>query len=78
MTLGGLLKHVALVEDSHFAIKLLGQGPGPPWDAVDWEADPDDPRPHAAPAGSASLTSRWSLSRCRAGSRLRPGVRPLP
>ena len=54
MTLGGLLKHVALVEDSHFAIKLPGQEPGPPRDAVDWEADPgwewgtgaqDDPAP---------------------------------
>ena len=41
ITLGGLLKHLALVEDSHFARLLLRTNPGPPWDAVDWDADPD-------------------------------------
>lgn len=39
MTLGGLLKHMALVEDDHFAGLLLARKPGPPWDAVDWEED---------------------------------------
>jgi hypothetical protein len=37
ITLGGLLKHLALVEWDWFAYKLLGQPPPPPWDAVDWE-----------------------------------------
>src|SRR4029450_11360246 len=41
MTLGGLLKHLALVEDNHFARLLLGQEAGPPWNTVDWDADPD-------------------------------------
>lgn len=41
MTLGGLLKHLALVEDSHFARLLFNREPGPPWDAVDWSAEPD-------------------------------------
>src|SRR5689334_10101874 len=41
MTLGGLLKHLALVEDAHFAKLLFDQEPGPPWDGVDWDADPD-------------------------------------
>jgi hypothetical protein len=41
VTLGGLLKHLALVEDHHFSVKLLGRPLGPPWDAVDWDADPD-------------------------------------
>lgn len=41
MTLGGLLKHLALVEDDLFALLLLGQEAGPPWDAVDRDADPD-------------------------------------
>jgi hypothetical protein len=41
MTLGGLLKHVALVEDDHFARLLLDQPVGPPWDQVDFDADPD-------------------------------------
>jgi hypothetical protein len=41
ITLGGLLKHLARVEDDYFSGKLLGRDPGLPWDAVDWDADPD-------------------------------------
>jgi uncharacterized damage-inducible protein DinB len=41
MTLGGLLKHMALVEDIWFSRRLLGRPPSPPWDTVDWEADRD-------------------------------------
>jgi hypothetical protein len=41
MTLGGLVKHVALVEADWLAVKLAGQDYGPPWDAVDFDADPD-------------------------------------
>jgi hypothetical protein len=37
MTLGGLLKHLAMVEDDYFSVRLLGRKPAPPWDAVDWE-----------------------------------------
>lgn len=40
ITLGGLLKHLALVEDDYFSIRLHGRDPGPPWNAVDWDADP--------------------------------------
>ena len=41
MTLGGLVKHLALVEDWTAAWKLKGQSPGAPWDAADFESDPD-------------------------------------
>jgi Protein of unknown function (DUF664) len=41
MTLGGLLKHLALLEDHYFSVRLLGRDPGSPWDTVDWDADPD-------------------------------------
>lgn len=41
MTLGGLVKHLALVEADWLAVKLAGQAYGPPWDAVDFDADPD-------------------------------------
>ena len=41
MTLGGLVKHVALVEADWLAVKLAGQGYGVPWDTVDFDADPD-------------------------------------
>src|SRR5437667_1454753 len=41
ITLGGLLKHLALVEDDYFSRRLLGREFGSPWDTVDWDADPD-------------------------------------
>jgi hypothetical protein len=41
MTLGGLVKHVALVEADWLAVKLAGQEYGAPWDAVDFDVDPD-------------------------------------
>ncbi|MGH3217151.1 MAG: DUF664 domain-containing protein [Streptosporangiaceae bacterium] len=37
LTLGGLLKHLALVEDYTFATKLNGEPIGPPWDAIGWD-----------------------------------------
>jgi uncharacterized damage-inducible protein DinB len=41
MTLGGLTKHLAFVEADWLAVRLAGQQYGPPWDAVDFDADPD-------------------------------------
>lgn len=41
LTLGGLLKHMALVEDHWFSVVLLGNDPVEPWRSADWEGDPD-------------------------------------
>ncbi len=41
MTIGGLVKHLALVEADWLAVKLAGQDYGPPWDGVDFDVDPD-------------------------------------
>jgi uncharacterized damage-inducible protein DinB len=41
MTLGGMLKHLAYVEDLWCSRSLHGRDPQPPWDTVDWKADPD-------------------------------------
>jgi len=41
ITLGGLLKHLALVEDDYFSNRLLGRSPGEPWEGIDWDADPE-------------------------------------
>jgi uncharacterized damage-inducible protein DinB len=41
MTLGGMMKHLALVEDWWFSEWLGGLEKGAPWDAVDWDADAD-------------------------------------
>jgi uncharacterized damage-inducible protein DinB len=41
VTIGGLIKHLALVEDSWFEERLLGNELGDPWAQVDWDSDPD-------------------------------------
>jgi uncharacterized damage-inducible protein DinB len=41
MTLGGLLKHLAYVEEDWFSRSLYGRDRQPPWNTVDWKADPD-------------------------------------
>ena len=41
MTLGGMMKHLALVENWWFEVVLLGRPDMPPFDVVDWDADPD-------------------------------------
>jgi uncharacterized damage-inducible protein DinB len=41
MTLGGMLKHMAYVEDHWCSRSLHGQQRQPLWQAVDWKADPD-------------------------------------
>jgi uncharacterized damage-inducible protein DinB len=59
MTLGGLLKHMALVEDSWFANDLHGRGYSPPWDTVDWKADPDWEWRTAAADSPEELFALW-------------------
>lgn len=41
LTLGGLLKHMALVEDWWFSVILLDNPDAEPWQGLDWDADPD-------------------------------------
>jgi uncharacterized damage-inducible protein DinB len=41
LTLGGLLKHMALVEDNWFSVVLLGNAQAEPWASADWDADRD-------------------------------------
>jgi len=59
MTLGGLLKHMALVEDDWFSVKLHGRDPHPPFDTADWDADPDWEWHSAAGDTPAELVSLW-------------------
>ena len=37
MTLGGLIKHLAQVEDDYAFRRIRGQRPGEPWDPWDWD-----------------------------------------
>jgi hypothetical protein len=41
LTVGGLLKHMAFVEDQWFHERLLGRGLPEPWASIDWEVDRD-------------------------------------
>ncbi len=59
MTLGGILKHLAYVEDLWFSRRLLGRDPAPPWDSVDWDADPDWDWHSAADDSPEQLSSLW-------------------
>jgi len=59
ITLGGLLKHLALVEDDYFSGRLLGRDPLPPWDTVDWDADPDWDWHSAAEDTPEQLMALW-------------------
>jgi uncharacterized damage-inducible protein DinB len=59
MTLGGMLKHLALVEDSWFSRWLHGHERQPPWDTVDWAADPDWDWHSAAEDSPEQLRAMW-------------------
>jgi uncharacterized damage-inducible protein DinB len=67
MTLGGMVKHLALVEDWWFSQWLLGRGPQPPWDTVDWDADPDWDWHSAAGDSPEQILTLWqdAVSRSR-------------
>jgi hypothetical protein len=59
MTLGGLLKHLALCEDNMFTVRLYGRDASPPWDTVDWDADQDWDWHSAAADSPEQLMSVW-------------------
>lgn len=60
LTLGGLLHHLAYVEDYWFGVVLAGRDPAPPWDDVDWDADGDWDWHVAAELDGATIRARWT------------------
>jgi len=70
LTLGGLLKHLALVEDHYFLGKLAGEPLGAPWDAGDWDGDPDWEFTSAADDTPAELYALWDAAVARSRARL--------
>jgi uncharacterized damage-inducible protein DinB len=68
MTLGGMLKHLAYIEDLWFSRKLHGRDPEPPWDSVDWEADPDWDWHSAADDSPEQLHALWQEAAARSRS----------
>ena len=65
MTLGGLLKHLAFVEDYWFGYRLQGRSPGAPWDTVDWDADGDWDWHSAAQDSPGELRDLWEAALAR-------------
>jgi hypothetical protein len=68
MTLGGMMKHLAFVEEAWFSERLMGRELSAPWDYVDWASDPDWEW-HSAPNDSPDeLRTLWdeSVERSRA------------
>lgn len=70
ITLGSLLKHLAFVEDSYFSWRMLGRSPGPPWEDVDWDAEPGWDWRSAADDAPEELRALWeaAVARSRAST----------
>ena len=67
MTLGGLLKHMAFVEDHWFSRYLHGNERSAPWDTVDWDAQPDWEWESSKQDSPEQLRTEWedAVSRSR-------------
>jgi len=62
LTLGGLVKHLALVEDSWFQERLLGRETAEPWASVDWAATPDWDMDSAVDDDPADLVAMYTAA----------------
>jgi hypothetical protein len=69
LTLGGLLKHLAFVEDYIFTTKLRGQQVGAPWDFTEWDSE-DWPFTSAADDTPEQLYALWEGAVGRSRARL--------
>jgi uncharacterized damage-inducible protein DinB len=74
MTLGGMLKHLASVEDGWFSRRLRGRDLPAPWDTVDWSADPDWDWHSAAGDSPDELFALWREAVERSRSAVREAL----
>ena len=65
MTIGGLIKHVACVEDTHFARLWLAEPPPQPWVDVNWDADPNWEWNSAVNDSPEEIMAQWETSSAR-------------
>jgi hypothetical protein len=70
LTLGGLLKHLAAVEDYYFTVKLTGKPIGAPWDATGWDGSNDWEFESAADDSPEYLYDLWDGAVARSHARL--------
>jgi len=71
ITLGGLLKHLAYVEDDWFTRVLLDRPKPAPWDSVDWSADRDWDWHSAADDSPDELFGLWHAAAARSRAAVR-------
>ncbi len=74
LTLGGLLKHLAAVEDYIFTNKLSGEPIGAPWDATGWDGTNDWEFTSAAEDTPEQLYALWDGAVERSRARLDPAL----
>ena len=70
LTIGGLLKHLALVEGYQFTVKLTGEPIGAPWDAAGWDGRDDWEFGSAAADPPDGLYALWDGAVERSRARL--------
>jgi hypothetical protein len=77
LTLGGLLKHLALIEDYKFTQLLAGEPIGPPWDTMDRDECDNDDWEFTSAAGDRpeQLYALWDGAVARSRSRLAAALR---
>lgn len=69
MTLGGLLKHLALMDDWYFQVRILGKPMPEPWHSLDWERqDADWEWESAADDSPEELYALWDAAAARSRS----------
>ena len=68
MTLGGMLTHLAFVEDYWFGHRFVGRDPSSPWLEADWDAAPDHDWHCAADLPAEEVRALWraAVDRSRA------------
>jgi uncharacterized damage-inducible protein DinB len=69
MTLGGLMKHLAYVEDDWFGHVLLGLPYDEPWASAGWSADRDWEWHSAAEDDPADIRALWTAAVARSRAR---------
>jgi uncharacterized damage-inducible protein DinB len=75
LTLGGMVKHLAFVEDWWFGRHLRGELPEP-WASVDWEADGDWDWHSAADDTPEELWAGWTEAVTRSRAAVEEDPRP--
>jgi hypothetical protein len=70
LTLGGLLKHLAVVEDYIFTSKLRGEPIGAPWNTADWDDEYEWPFTSAVNDTPEQLYALWDGAVERSRARL--------